>query len=152
MDHIKFAVGHELTKLLEWINISKPSNFDQIQEFVYHEILNLPTKTWTQQDVSNALQKWIQLDCHIPTHSDHKVNLETYFDVVAHIVETCNTEGSIAYCREQYQGSGGLFELAEELANEFDLLYKDHFWDGDYPETIEAFLHSKEQQHLKLQQ
>jgi len=41
------------------------------------------------------------------------------------------------------RGTGGLYELAEDLANQFEHKYKGREWDGEYFDEIEAFLTEK---------
>ena len=45
--------------------------------------------------------------------------------------------------RHSEQGHGGLYELAEELTDEFELLNKGRVWDGEFFDEIEEFLSEK---------
>lgn len=47
--------------------------------------------------------------------------------------------------RHNEQGTGGIYELAEELTDEFENMFKDEPWeDKDYLEEIDFFLEIKE--------
>ena len=41
------------------------------------------------------------------------------------------------------QGTGGMYELAEELTDEFEKLNADREWDGEFFDEIEEFITSK---------
>ena len=75
---------------------------------------------------------------------------ETYFEMVAYIMEEVDKTRGIAHHRHGHQGRGGLYELAEELTDEFQLLYGDTEWGSDdtdetnYAEKLEQFLDLKE--------
>lgn len=71
--------------------------------------------------------------------------LETYFEVVKRITLELEVEGrpSLVFDRLLEQGTGGLYELAEELTDEFQELHKDREWDCDFHDTIEQFLNEK---------
>ncbi len=71
---------------------------------------------------------------------------ETHFEVVAEIARIRSLEEEEAplnnkvAAREEAQGFGGLYELAEELTDKFEQENKDKTWDGDYFDFIEEFL------------
>lgn len=70
---------------------------------------------------------------------------ETHFEIVAEITKwdnDINPPNSIKKVQDE-QGIGGLYELAKELTNEFETLYKDREWDGDFFDTIESFINEK---------
>ena len=77
---------------------------------------------------------------------------ETYFEMVAYIMEEVDKTRGIAHHRHGQQGRGGLYELAEELTDEFQLLYGDTEWGSDdtdetnYAEKLEQFLDLKEEE------
>lgn len=68
--------------------------------------------------------------------------LETYFEIVSGIVLALENKNAhnVATKRAEQQGTGGLYELAEELTHKFQKEYKDKEWDGEFFETIENFL------------
>jgi hypothetical protein len=70
---------------------------------------------------------------------------ETHFEVVAWIMEIHNGDErfGLVHKRHNEQGLGGLYELAEELTDEFETTYKGREWDGDFHETIWKFLEEK---------
>lgn len=72
--------------------------------------------------------------------------LETFFEITEYIVSTCERERSMANNILLEQGRGGLYELAEQLTNEFELKYENTEWDGEFFDTIESFLKLKEQE------
>lgn len=41
------------------------------------------------------------------------------------------------------QGTGGLYELAEELTDEFEKRHEGHEWDGDWIDAIDDFIKEK---------
>ena len=69
---------------------------------------------------------------------------ETHYEIVTYLATTVDYSGSIANKAEVTGGKGKLYELAEELTDEFENLYKGKEWDSDYLDTIEEFLKNKE--------
>ena len=70
---------------------------------------------------------------------------ETHFEVVSFIAlqyERDSVTSKVAEINDRL-GSGGLYELAESLTNEFELLSKGREWDGEFFEEIESFLMQK---------
>ena len=69
--------------------------------------------------------------------------METHHEVVSFL--TLNYErdqthnGKVSRILEE-QGTGGLYEFAEDLTDKFENENKDRFWDGDFFEEIESFL------------
>lgn len=74
---------------------------------------------------------------------------ETHYEIVQHLTETIDNSGSLANCRQEQQGHGGLYELAEELTDKFELQHQDRVWDGDFFDTIEAWLKAEETKHFQ---
>jgi len=70
---------------------------------------------------------------------------ETHFEVVVAITQEWSKSApdSIVVKRHQEQGHGGLYELAQELTDEFEKGNKDREWDGEFFEGIEIFLEEK---------
>ena len=68
--------------------------------------------------------------------------LETYFEVVTAIMLEFEYGGKseVVFSRFEAQGRGGLYELAEELTDEFEKLHVGKEWDGEFFDTIESFL------------
>lgn len=72
---------------------------------------------------------------------------ETHHEIVAHITRRTNRmlsgknrmSGIIAE-RYDVQGTGGLYELAEELTDRFELINKGRQWDGEFFDELEEFL------------
>lgn len=71
--------------------------------------------------------------------------LETHFEIVAAIIQQFETVGTsdVVFSRFESRGRGGLWELAEELTDEFQALYKDQEWDGEWLDVLYAFLNEK---------
>lgn len=70
--------------------------------------------------------------------------LETHCLICMAIAELIDNEHSIVNKRYLTQGIGGIFELAEELTDEFEKLHSEEEWiEKDYFEEIDSFLHSK---------
>jgi hypothetical protein len=69
--------------------------------------------------------------------------IETHHEVVAAITLQLeeNPIGS-ERIRNRYeaQGTGGMYELAEELTDKFETLNQNREWDGEFFDEIEAFL------------
>ncbi len=71
--------------------------------------------------------------------------IETHHEVVAEITGIALTdasEGEVFTTRESY-GTGGLYELAESLTDEFETLNAGREWDGEFFDEIDSFLNSK---------
>jgi hypothetical protein len=70
---------------------------------------------------------------------------ETHFEVVSEITRIALSdvsEGEVFTTRESY-GTGGLYELAESLTDEFETLNAGRLWDGEFFDEIWDFLESK---------
>lgn len=66
---------------------------------------------------------------------------ETHFEIVDFITfirKADKLTGEVKKRQEQ-QGTGGLYELAEEWTDEFEELHKGREWDGDFFDEIEEF-------------
>jgi hypothetical protein len=75
--------------------------------------------------------------------------METHYEVVQAITLKLSDEDmeedSALYELLEEQGTGGMYELSEELTDAFEKEYKGAIWgaDFDYYETIEHFLDQK---------
>lgn len=69
---------------------------------------------------------------------------ETHYEVVAHITTTMDMAYTMANTTQETQGTGGLYELAESLTDEFEDHYKGFEWDGEFFDTISGFLEEKD--------
>lgn len=68
--------------------------------------------------------------------------LETHFHV-SHAIQaeaSKDTPKGIVQERIEKQGTGGLYELAEELTDKFEELHKGREWDGEFFDEIDEFL------------
>lgn len=70
---------------------------------------------------------------------------ETHFEVVAAITREHQKDQPAGVVKERHeaQGHGGLYELAKELTDEFELLNDGRLWDGEFFDEIEEFLNKK---------
>lgn len=70
---------------------------------------------------------------------------ETHFEIVQAItIEHMKDEPSgIVAERHAEQGHGGLYELAEELTDEFETRYANFEWDGNFFDVIEDYIKEK---------
>jgi len=71
--------------------------------------------------------------------------METHYEVVAFIENHLNLPesmqvGSLIRNVQEDRGHGGLYEIAEDLTDEFEQKNKDRDWDGEFFESIEEFL------------
>jgi len=73
--------------------------------------------------------------------------LETHFEVSCAIGAALSKEGLTGLPKRRYeeQGTGGMYELAQELTTKFENQYKDVLWgkDLEFFETIEGFLNKE---------
>ena len=84
---------------------------------------------------------------HIFTNSFESWH-ETHYEIVQHLTQTLDYSGTMANKRQAEQGHGGLYELAQELTNEFEKEYAFEEWiERGYWETIEKFLDKKEKEY-----
>lgn len=71
---------------------------------------------------------------------------ETHFEIVSVITNEMRKEpisSKVVDDRYAAQGTGGMYELAEELTDEFENLNKDRNWDGEFFDEIEKFIQEK---------
>jgi hypothetical protein len=68
---------------------------------------------------------------------------ETHFEVCQWIFKTVDNKGSLPNEVMQNHGTGGLYELAEQLTTEFENANVGRVWDGEFFDEIESFLNSK---------
>jgi hypothetical protein len=75
---------------------------------------------------------------------------ETHYEVVAAITtelisydEYSNFNHQLIRTTLQEKGHGGLYELANDLTDEFELKNQDREWDGEFFDEIERFLDEK---------
>lgn len=71
--------------------------------------------------------------------------VETHHEVVLHIgdITRGSMEEGVVLDRYEAQGIGGMYELAEELTDEFEKAFEGHEWDVDWRDTVEDFLRKK---------
>lgn len=71
--------------------------------------------------------------------------VETHFEVVSVISYISRLDEPYGLVKERLeaQGTGGLYELAEEITDEFEKTYNGKKWDGEYFEEIWKFLENR---------
>lgn len=71
--------------------------------------------------------------------------METHHEVVSAITLDLQQKfiSPLIYNKQMEMGRGGLYELAEELTDEFEKMHEGYEWDGDFFDTIEEFLVDK---------
>lgn len=70
--------------------------------------------------------------------------LETHYLISIALDKLIKNEEGFAWERYLAQGSGGLYELAEELTDEFERTNKNEDWiDKEYLDEIDSFIESK---------
>jgi hypothetical protein len=74
--------------------------------------------------------------------------IETHHEVVSTIAISLhlNEPDTLWMKRAEEQGTGGLYELAQELTDEFEKANETREWDGDFFNEIEAFMEFKKYQ------
>jgi len=67
--------------------------------------------------------------------------VETHYEIVQAITIEWMKDEPIGVVKDRHeaQGHGGLYELAEELTDKFELQNEDN-WDGDFFDEIEIFI------------
>ena len=68
--------------------------------------------------------------------------IETHHEIVSFISIEANKNNPIDKIKKviEESGSGGLWELGEELTNKFEEKYSDMEWDGEFFDKIEEFI------------
>lgn len=78
--------------------------------------------------------------------------METHHEVISHLTLSVTQSGTLAYIEHDRRGTVGLYELAEDLTDEFELKFKGINWvedEIDFWETIELWLNSKDKESIK---
>ena len=70
---------------------------------------------------------------------------ETHYEVVQAITTEHSKDNPRGVVKERHdaQGHGGLYELAEELTDEFEKLIEGREWNGEFFDEFDAFLTKK---------
>lgn len=66
---------------------------------------------------------------------------ETFYDIVVAFYTTKETP--VLDLIENTKGRGGMYEYAEQLTDDFELLTKNKNWDGEYLDKLDEFLKNK---------
>jgi len=72
--------------------------------------------------------------------------LETFYEVVSYL--TLLEAKGVDIKNRLEQGTGGMYELAEDLTDEFQTINKDREWNGEFFEEIEAFMDKKSKEFI----
>jgi len=81
------------------------------------------------------------------TPKDLSTYLETHYEIVSYLTLSENKAGTLAQYTRENEGIGGLYSLAQKLADEFEEIHTGTDWDGDFFDTLADFLTEKEYQH-----
>lgn len=70
---------------------------------------------------------------------------ETHFEIVSFINNLLKSEPIHNLLQEivKNEGTGGFYNLAKDLTDEFELKHQDYFFDGDFFDIIDEFLNEK---------
>ena len=70
--------------------------------------------------------------------------LETYYEISVFINDELNRYADSVVIAEYHKyGHGSVYELALNWTTEFQNMYNDMAWDGDYRDTLDGFLKNK---------
>jgi hypothetical protein len=70
--------------------------------------------------------------------------IETHHEIVAAITLSLHNDEDTTFRQvNETQGTGGIWELAETLTDEFESLNIDREWDGEFYDEITSFIHQK---------
>jgi len=57
----KKAITESVIDMFDRINIQKPNNFDEINEFIYEDVCKTASnKNWNEGDIAYAFRRWIE--------------------------------------------------------------------------------------------
>ena len=69
--------------------------------------------------------------------------IETYSEVSRIIRELIEQEHPVILPQYEQTGYGLIYLLSEQITDEFETMYKDKFWDGDWFDTLEEHVYNK---------
>jgi hypothetical protein len=120
-----------LLTFLENKAVELRSDFNDVPNWVIEAANEFINKNKPEKEFPNGFTSWV----------------ETHVDVVSEItrINLLDEPFGLVEQRHSEQGLGGLYELAEELTDEFELKYKGVEWglELEYFDTIDAFLNEK---------
>lgn len=70
--------------------------------------------------------------------------IETHFEIVQYLTDTLQVGDSMACSIVEARGTGGLYEVAEDLTNAFELKYKGKEWDGEFYDAVYDYMVEQE--------
>ena len=74
---------------------------------------------------------------------------ETHHEIVEYIQRTADDETGMVHKTREGQGIGALYEMGQELTDEFEKLHAGREWDGEFLDEVEIFLKQKEEAFIK---
>jgi len=74
--------------------------------------------------------------------------METHHEVVDYLTRMSDIDGSMSDQARERGGIGALYELGEELTDEFEAENEGRAWDGEFYDEVEVFLRKKEEVFL----
>ena len=134
-EHIRILDQIALEKIAELINEGHSSG--QIHDVVGHDNYTIKWKTHEQKNnFPNGFESW----------------METHHEIVSAMTQELLSWNNIPddkrkskiMSRLYYeQGTGAMYELAQELTDEFEKEYQGVEWDGEFFDEIEKFIEQK---------
>jgi hypothetical protein len=108
-------------------------------------------ENWEEAEPFILAEYWKQTAPAIPsTPDDFTEYLETHFELSGYLWATIDQPKKISHDTHEEKGRGGLYELAQQLADRFTKETAGTNWDGDvfdYFDTLEKFIQRIEKQH-----
>lgn len=117
-----------------------PDNWREMSE---SELFNTIEETlWEPFEMSDPAAVWEWIENAAFSIEDYKPDMEVFYEVVAIIERERAREERLALIDEidETQGTGGFYELAEEITREFEKAAAAREWAGDFFEEIEKFV------------
>jgi hypothetical protein len=107
---------------------------------------------WEEAEPFILAEYWKQSAPAIPsTPDDLTAYLETHFEISAYLMETIERPGNISHDTHKEKGRGGLYELAQQLADRFTKETAGTNWNGDFFDEMDKFIIQAEAEHRKKQ-
>lgn len=122
---------------------------NELTVLVSHKTMVAALKLWVERNHCQTPKVTIVNHfCLTPSSEDQKVfpngatsYLETFYEVVSALALLEN--GGKDIINRVERGTGGMYELAEDLTDEFERINKDREWDGEFFDEIYEFVEEK---------
>jgi len=96
-------------------------------DFSLKDLLMEITEPDAQPDFPNGFDSWQQ----------------THFEIAGIIHQSTERKGSLSCQCHESEGIGGLYQLAQEMTDEFENLHTARNWDGEFFDELDQFCRSK---------